>query len=333
MAPWPLMTSALSRLRPELGDVLLMSDLGPALWTQQDLRDWLSLDASGALSDRDEAFRQIDRIRVEPTYCPRGIAPYLCRALRDSLNARRLTQRRLGGASPPDFFQGLARIHNENQLLRFPWGTDIRYPGQIAPHNAQDLFQILARESLLRRIMFIDLDHNVGVVGCDIDLESRLLVAAHPSLMPLLPFLARFPLEMDDEYTIGGTIESLPLGHREYEFMGRELVLVASLSTLSDHQPSAASATFLISEEFLDEAEEDDIDRLKDIAERWVNSRLRDFRSKTGVAATSAKVAWDTHKFLNIEVRAPTESLRTLFIYFLVHEPSPPEFHEAQGVP
>jgi len=198
------------------GTIHLQSDLGLSVWTGDELKGWQNL--APLMDDPAGAKALLEVIGATPDYCPPGILPALCNALRESLAARReamhltLNQPR----SPDDGIFGLGPtrdliyytefVHHQRGALRFSWGTDVRYyPYDIAPHNAIQTLRVLARETLIRHLQFTSLDGRT-MTGAELPLESRLILATVPMIVPLSPFFHVHPLDLPGRYIVGSGV-------------------------------------------------------------------------------------------------------------------------------
>jgi hypothetical protein len=165
--------------------VFLQSDIGATVWTESELQDWFNLGARRLVSHGPTAVSALARMALDPKAgCPPGILPQLCVAVQRSYHIRRET-------FPRDSIMWMVNEyrHMEEDLLLFPWRGAV-YPS-MSEASALAVMRVLARETLLR--------HLVGVSHDALPLETRLVLADFPSLIPLYPVFRTYPLDVQKE--------------------------------------------------------------------------------------------------------------------------------------
>lgn len=199
--------------------VLLESDLGPSLWSYEDLMAWYSL--VPALDNPRVALAEINKIGRRPTHCLPGLLPSLCEELRRSREARAAARRDHPVPARASFevraralesqLLAVSENHARQDLLRFPWeqNSTVR-PGEMSLLSAQRVLRALARATLVSHLLVRDSDDRVSL-GSSLPMRDRMIFASFPFLCPLLPFAARFPFLPDESFIIGDATDWLSL--------------------------------------------------------------------------------------------------------------------------
>jgi hypothetical protein len=314
-----------AQVYPSDGEILLHSDLGPSRWKGAELEDWFSL--APYMEDQNLAQAELHMVGKNSGYCPPGILPALCDALRESREARAEAFRRVPPTSPDqavvrDFLEMLFVVHEERGLLNFTWGTDLRYwPLDLAPYQAQEIMQILARETLIRHLQIAGLDGTLRM-GTELPLETRLILAMVPMIVPLAPFFHIFPLDLPDRFQIGNIMSmwdlqllELPLGGDPELHSELQVSLDPSKSPM--HALEVSILTRWIEgeedEKYHDPREELRRETLKKLNEYAAEFRqTMDLRQNISVSAND----WDMGT-LNLQVKGLSRLHQILFYYYV----------------
>ena len=303
---------------------IMISDVGTTIWHKEDLRKWYRLDASGILTNEEEAFRQMDRIRTDPSFCPEGLDEHLCRILRISEDAREsaIDESYVGGSRDifnPQHLRNLDEAHERLNAIRFPWGSDIRWPDQMAPHNALQVFRVLARETLLRRLIFKDTSGKTQLVGEVVDLETRLILASFPQLLPVLPLLPVMPLETE-EMRIGSAIDPFFVLYLPFKFRGERIAALSSVPMI-EHNPREVDISFSID----DDVATENFFAFEGILRKWIDESTQEFSRLSGLKAPRTEIEQNAMPGFDVKLKNASPQLQVLFIYFMKTRPLPPE--------
>lgn len=209
------------------GKVQFKSDLGPSEWTPEELRDYLALDES--LIDPETATKRVLEISADPAQVWPGISPILSQALHDSHElwkaalkaiiaeqheiAKKERERDPNGfglVNWPLWVRGRAyQLHRAKDKISFAWGRDeAQLTEGLGVAQGYEILRMLARENLIRHLVYPGLDGQRHT-GMDVVLDTRLLIAERPLLVPLMPLLEIYPPKLEFTYVYGMATEEV----------------------------------------------------------------------------------------------------------------------------
>ena len=205
------------------------TDVGWTFWRDdRELAEWQEM--ARRLHDGPAARRWLELIRVEPAFCPAPLSPTLCKDLRRSTT--QLENSLFGRGTPSGGWRG----------HEFPWRAHARAARvYITPGDALNVMKVLAREALLRHLLYRD---HAGrwALGADMDLETRVAVASRMSLSPLAAWFAQHPVHLLGTVGQGLETDMVQLVSRRFAYrpFRRNLYLHSSL----DVRPSRDGGLF-----------------------------------------------------------------------------------------
>lgn len=189
-----------SGVLPRWKDALFVqSDMGLSAWDPNDLAEWLSL---GSIQDNPQkAMREVELISTHAGYCTPGLLPLLCEQMRKSRALHRKAFLSSGLEAHQFKRIGIERLndivieeHIRNDVIKFPFATDVEtLPDGIAEVFPRHIMRLLARETLIRHLVYVSLEGELKRAG-DLPLESRLFIASVPLARHLMPLLERHSL-------------------------------------------------------------------------------------------------------------------------------------------
>jgi hypothetical protein len=330
-------------------DVFLDSDLGPTVWRSPDLNEWFDL--WPIVRNENLAAKELIKIASSEGYCTSGLLPALCKAARDSREARlaamartsaefknRHKGRNLNPEEAEEQFDAYERarlasidaVHAERGLIQFPWGSDIRSwtlsdRSSLLPEQAREIFEILVREALIRHVLFHGLDGKVHS-GNELPLDTRLAIASFPSIRGLMPFFLTHPLDLPEDFVVGGVFENLSLLHVNWKTsQPLKAPLLVGLGTRSSvMEITRASFSFDVDDENLTS---DRFKKFKEEIEIRMNDLAREFTRQVGLKKDfSVETHFKTHDFLDVRIRGLSKLNQILFYYFVAERV--PKFEE-----
>lgn len=237
------------------GQVFMESDIGLTAWPWPEHVKWMQL-AHSVLKNKQSAYQELIKILSTPDYCTPAFLPELCRQLRlsfqimtDIISENKAPLPKNISYPDQNEFLRLNRIQitrnltlvkrsAEQGILLFPWETVNFTAGKIndvhiTPSQASRMLETFAREALLRHALFLGVDHQLHLVAETLDLQTRLLIAEHMDLVPLIPIYSVAPPAIDSHtpFTAG---HFYPIAHREITWKGRTvpMAILADASSI-----------------------------------------------------------------------------------------------------
>lgn len=205
------------------GKVQFKSDLGLSEWTPEELKDYLAMEES--LKTPASATERVLQISAHPEKPWPGVSAMLRRVIHDShelwkaalkeidsqrdeiLKEEEERARANGGSAFvnwPLWVQGKAhQMHRAKDKISLAWGRgDAELTDGLGLEEGYEILRMVARENLIRHLIYQGLD-GTRHTGMDTVLDTRLLVAERPLLVPLLPLLEIYPPKLDFTYVYG----------------------------------------------------------------------------------------------------------------------------------
>lgn len=171
-------------------DLLVLTDLGPSIWSIPDYMDWREL-GKKQLNRPEMAQRELIKVLQDSNYCPKVVAHEICNWVRE--------------LSP---FRANA----------------------IRPYGAEEIMTVMAREALISRLIGRDDYGKTVLLKDQFDLRTRTNLAALPLLMTALPFLKEFPVGRLLPKIFDETWNSVPVLVKRFHFRGLKGRFVLSLN-------------------------------------------------------------------------------------------------------
>ncbi|MGZ3721277.1 MAG: hypothetical protein ACXVA9_00015 [Bdellovibrionales bacterium] len=309
--------------------VFLQSDLGPSLWTEDQLTEWRNL--STYLVNEEVTLRELMKIADNANYCTAGILPTLCHSLRESRQARRRALRKLvrelNSTDDAIFSDALLRLirqnifeHMSRDLIRFPWGSDFRaHPDKLTPDQADKIFRVMIREVLIRHLVFKGLDGGMHLGG-ELSLDARLALASVPAISQLIPLFLSYPLDLNGYFVVGDTDADLQILNIAWKnSLGWDAPLYVSVG----FEPSV---TKLVTAHFLTNTDEPTFTTETSLifqaeVDRELTHLAAEFSKVMGLTG-NLKIAsrFDSFEFLDVNIKGLSSLQQILFYYYVAEK-------------
>lgn len=327
------------------GKVQFESDLGLSEWTPEELQDYLAMEDS--LKSPESARQRVLEISANPEKAWPGVSAVLRRAIHDShehwkaalkeiqlekdkiIKATEERARAEGGIPFVNwqlYVQGRAyQFHRAKDALSLAWGRgEAQLTEGLGAAEGYEIMRMVARENLIRHLIYQGLDGNRHT-GMDVVLETRLLVAERPLLVPLLPLLENYPPTLEFSYVYGlGSYREFGLDYHPLDLVtaswpvkyGKHTAFFVSLEPGARALESINVGVFNIEFPYDDDGHTAETEMEKEILTR-LNSLAEEFQTFLKISKPiSVSGEWDDQG-LAIRVTGLSRMNQFLFFYYV----------------